>query len=133
MRQEVFLKLCSQDRKLIKSLYDKGVLFYYSIVIAKNEAINLYRKNKRTVVYDFSEVESTEPDICDRITREQNEDLLIQSLSMIPGDYPYHKELINIIVKEGSMNKASALTGIPLTSIHRDVTFVRSFLKSKVC
>lgn len=139
LKQDVFIVLLNKPPALIAGLNDRGELLYYTIKIVKNLAKESFRdRAKRRVIPEFPTAEHC-------VLIEQKEQQVIEnkllekyitafeSLPSSENGMPYFKELIKIIIRHGSMNKAAEATGIPLTSIHRDVLFIREFIKSKVC
>lgn len=139
LKQDVFIVLLNKPPALIVGLNERGELLYYAIKIVKNLAKESVRdRAKRRVIPEFPTAEHC-------VLIEQKEQQVIEnkllekyisafeSLPSSENGMPYFKELIKIIIRHGSMNKAAEATGIPLTSIHRDVLFIREFIKSKVC
>lgn len=54
------------------------------------------------------------------------------SMQLVDG-VPYHRMLIELIMKHGSQREVSRQTGIPINTVNYSVKEVRSYIKSKVC
>ena len=112
-----------KDTSLITDLHKRGVLFFYTLSVIKFTR-NANNKKKKTFV-DVEEIE----DESDNPIEYNN---AINELPTING-YPYFFELVKAVASYGSMNKAAKEIGIPVSSVRRDILFVRKFLKDKVC
>lgn len=123
LKQDVFLALLEKDSSIISDLHKRGVLFFYTLSVIKFTR-NANNKKKKTFV-DVEEIE----DEADNPIEYNN---AINELPTING-YPYFLELVKAVANYGSINKAAKEIGIPVSSVRRDILFVRKFLKDKVC
>lgn len=126
MKQDLFEILLKKDQQLILSLYNQGTLYYYSVRVV----INLFKKK-------YSCVNRNVPlaDIADTPFDNTAEILLREYEAMemnADNGYPYHKQIIQLVVEQGSQRQASLVTGIPEQSIRDKVRDVRKYLKSKL-
>lgn len=123
LKQDVFLALLEKDSSIISDLHKRGVLFFYTLSVIKFTR-NANNKKKKIFV-DVEEIE----DEADNPIEYNN---AINELPTING-YPYFLELVKAVANYGSINKAAKEIGIPVSSVRRDILFVRKFLKDKVC
>lgn len=123
LKQDVFLALLEKDTPLITDLHKRGVLFFYTLSVIKFTR-NANNKKKKIFV-DVEEIE----DESDNPIEYNN---AINELPTING-YPYFLELVKAVANYGSINKAAKEIGIPVSSVRRDILFVRKFIKKQIC
>ena len=123
LKQDVFIVLLTKDPEVIISLHENKTLIFYTIAIIKN----LSRTNKRKpVMVGLSDIpEELEYE------EENNYSHLLDELPKSKNGFPYFKEVFKIVARCGSDRVASRLTGIPRTSIQRDINFIKNYLVSK--
>lgn len=120
LKQDVFISLLTKPSVLIIDLHNRGVLFFYTVSMIKNISL----KNKKSpVLCQLADV----PD-------EYNEtpEYKLDELPLVNG-FPYFQEAVKLVAKHGNVLKAAKAVGIPVSSLRRDIIFVRKYLKAKSC
>lgn len=125
LKQDVFETLLKKDSGLIIDLHDRGNLFFYTVIVIKN--LSLKSKSKKRSTIPLTEVVDDIPEPDTRTDKYINH---FNNLDKVMGTF-YYRELVNTVVKCGSVYRAAKTVGIPVSSVRRDVIFVREYLKSK--
>lgn len=146
-KQELFLILLEKPAEEIERIDQEGKILYYVVRIILNlirQERNVYHKTylEKKIDYDtekvlYSRSPAEHGTIEERQEREDREDSFLVELEGIDAKignkgYPYHQELINLIVKHGGIRETSRQTGIPKTTVARAVHKVRSHLNDNV-
>lgn len=142
-KQELFLILLGIDCEKINQM--NGSFKYFVVRIILNlvrQKRNVFHKTylDKTIEYNTDKLnyQATSPadmdTITDRATREQQEEDTIARLFGIDEhlgniNYPYHEEMIKLVMLCGSGREASRRTGIPETTVRRTIKKVREYLK----
>lgn len=125
IKQELFYILLKKPASLIVDLYKNNTLLYYSVRIIINICAKRLRDKKHTLPpSDFN----TRPDYYES----GNEFIEAFNSMQLNNGFPYHRSLIELIVKFGSQSEVSRQTGIPINSVNKSVKEVRRYIKSKL-
>lgn len=142
-KQELFLILLQVPCDTIDRM--NGDLKYYVVRVILNlvrQQKNVFHKtyldktieyNTEKINYQVSSPAETDT-ISERIEKELSEEKIIVRLDTIDlelgnSSYPFHRELIKLINKYGTIREVEKITGIPRTTIHRTVKKVRDQLR----
>lgn len=142
-KQELFLILLGIDCDKINQM--NGSLKYFVVRIILNlvrQKRNIFHRTylDKTIEYNTDKInyQASSPadhdTMMERIERENKEDQTISKLygideNMGNKEYPYHQEIIKLILECGSMREVSRRTGIPDQSVRNTVYRVRKYLK----
>lgn len=118
LKQDTFIALLTKPPALIADLHQRGMLFFYTVSMIKNISL----KNKKA------------PALCALADVPDNHcelpEYRLDELPLVNG-FPYFQEAVKLVAKHGNVLKAAKAVGIPVSSLRRDIIFVRSYLKSK--
>lgn len=135
-KQELFLILLQTPCDRVEDIAGKGELKYYAVRIILNLA-----RQKRNVYhttylgglteYDPNKEPAEEEDHTrERLIEENKEQMILTQLNNMDeamGTF-YHRELVSLVARLGSMGKASRQLGIPKSSIKYSIKKVRDYL-----
>jgi len=125
LKQDLFETLLKKDSGLIIDLHKQGNLFFYTVIVIKNLCRTF---NRQPSCVPFCEIAEDIPEYDNRSEVFINH---FNNLDETMGTF-YYKELVKVVAKHGSINKAAKAVGIPVSSVRRDMIFVREYLKSKM-
>lgn len=137
--------LLEKPSEEIIRISEDGKLLYYVVRIILNlsrQAKNIYhtKYNDKRVDYDtekvlYSRCPSEVDTMGERIDRENREERFLEELNGIDvrmgGNYPFHENLISLIVEYG-LRETSRQTGIPKSTLHDSVKKIRGHLNENV-
>lgn len=123
LKQDVFMALLGKDPTLILDLDKRGMLFFYTTSVIKNISLKNKKKPAMCELGEVADNQCADPDYM----------AAFDNLPHTEEGVPYHKEIVKAVVKYGSVYRTAKILGIPVSSFRRDVLFVRSFLKARVC
>jgi len=142
-KQELFLILLSVPCEKIVQM--NGELKYFVVRIILNlvrQKRNIFHKTylDKQVEYDTDKLNyqvSSPADvdtISERVEREKREEEQINKISGIDAElgnmgYPYHEEMIRLLIKFGSNREIARKTGIPSTTVDRTINKIRNHLR----
>lgn len=120
LKQDVFVALLSKPQELIADLNERGMLFYYTASLIKYISI---KNKKRLPLCELQDV------------AEHHYEEIEYPIDHLPtiNDFPYFLELAKTVAKYGSVYRAAKEIGIPVSSVRRDMLFIKSYLKNKSC
>lgn len=141
-KQELFLILCSVPCEKIVSM--NGNLKYFVVRIILNlvrQKRNVFHKTylDKTVEYnsDLLKYETSSPadvdTMAERHEQEDKEEEIINRIESIDKElgnlsYPYHRAMVELLSKLGSMRAVSYETGIPFSTVQRTFKKIRQQL-----
>lgn len=115
----------AKDKQLIHSLHKQGTLYFYLVTIA----VNLHKENCRgRKIEPVADIPEPHEDDTAGYLLAQYEAMELTT----ENGFPYHKKLIDLIVKYGSQRRVAIETGIPRAVISESVQEVRNYLTSKL-
>lgn len=119
--QHCFLELFEKDEKFIVDLYDRGKLKNYIVKTLYNTARFTRSKFHK--------------ELGNEIPVESFADIPVEVYEEIKVDlsklYWYKKEILELYAKEGTYQRVSDLTHIPLTSVYKTVIEARKEIKKQ--
>lgn len=140
-KQELFLILLSVPCEKVEQM--NGTFKYFVVRIILNlvrQEKNIFHKTylDKTIEYDtdklnYQTISPADIDtISERQQRENEEERIIRRFEIIDRElgnnsYPYHKEMIKLLVECGSNREVSRRTGIPHTTVDRTINHVRKY------